>query len=264
MVTSEKSVVMSEKATAPPGSVRILGVRVDDVTEEETLDLLVRYVAEGRPRQVVTVNPEFVMLAQRNPEFYVVLEKADLAIPDGVGLLWAARLLERPLRERVAGSDMVPFVARMSAQTGHRLFFLGAAPGVAEKAAEILMRRYPGLQVVGTYAGSPDPAEEDEIVARVRAASPDFLFVAYGAPRQDLWIARNMERLQVPVCMGVGGSFDFIADVTPRAPEWMRRRGLEWLHRLIHQPWRWRRMSVLPVFICQVIWNKLGGAGRKE
>lgn len=244
-------------------SVRILDVRVDNVTTDETLELMARYVAEGRPRQVATVNPEFVMQAQHNATFRVVLEGTDLAIPDGVGLLWAARVQGRRLRERVAGSDMVTLIARMAAERGYRLFFLGAAPGVANMAAERLVQEYPGLQVVGIYAGSPDPAEEDDIVARVRAVSPHFLFVAYGAPRQDLWIHRNLQRLNVPVCMGVGGSFDFIAGITPRAPDWMRRRGLEWLHRLIHQPWRWRRMIALPVFVFQVVWARLGRAGRK-
>jgi N-acetylglucosaminyldiphosphoundecaprenol N-acetyl-beta-D-mannosaminyltransferase len=128
---------------------------------------------------------------------------------------------------------------------------------VAERAAAVLTRRHLGLEIAGTYAGSPDPAEENEIVARVRAAAPDFLFVAYGAPRQDLWIHRNLHRLGVPVCMGVGGTLDFIAGVTPRAPRWMRRHGLEWLYRLYLQPWRWRRMLALPRFVYHVFRQKL-------
>ncbi len=234
-------------------SVRILGVRVDDVTTAETLALVDDCIAQGRPHQLVTVNPEFVIEAQHNPTFHVVLESAWLALPDGVGLLWAARWLGHPLRERVTGSDILPLLARKAAEQGYRIFLLGAAPGVADRAATVLQRENPGLQVVGAYAGSPDPAEEDDIVARVVATTPDMLFVAYGAPRQDLWIHRNLGRLHVPVCMGIGGSLDFIAGVAARAPLWMRRLGLEWLYRLIRQPWRWRRMLALPRFACAVL-----------
>ena len=242
-------------------SVSILGVRVDNVTTPETLDLFARWIEERRPHQVATVNPEFVMAAQQNAPFRVVLEEADLAIPDGQGLLWASRKLGQPLRERVTGSDTLPLVAQLSAQRGYRLFLLGAAPGVAEKAAAILQKEHQGLTIVGTYAGSPDPSEEDEIVARVTASAADFLFVAFGAPRQDLWIHRNLHRLNVPVCMGVGGAFDFIAGVTPRAPLWVRRAGIEWLYRLYIQPWRWKRMLALPQFVWQVLRHKDASRG---
>jgi N-acetylglucosaminyldiphosphoundecaprenol N-acetyl-beta-D-mannosaminyltransferase len=122
----------------------------------------------------------------------------------------------------------------------------------------------PGLEIVGTYAGSPEPAQESEIVAMVRAARPDFLFVAYGAPQQDLWIHRNLAALGVPVCMGVGGTFDFIAGITPRAPGWMQKRGLEWLYRLWMQPWRWKRMLALPRFVIQVIRHRLSRGYRSD
>jgi N-acetylglucosaminyldiphosphoundecaprenol N-acetyl-beta-D-mannosaminyltransferase len=246
-----------------PESVCVLGVRVDRVTTEQALHMMERFIAERRPHQVVTLNPEFVIKAQHNAEFRVTLEEADLALPDGAGLLWAARLLGRSLLERVTGSDIVPLIAEMSARQGYRLYLLGAAPGVAEKAAETLKRNYPGLRIVGAYAGSPDPAEEDGIIARIVAASPDFLFVAYGAPRQDLWIHRNLRRLGVPVCMGIGGTLDFIAGVAVRAPRWMRKVGLEWLHRLLRQPWRWRRMLALPQFTYLVMRQALFGVGRE-
>ena len=242
--------------------VDILGVRVDNITSAQVLQTMAAWVASGEPHQVVTVNPEFVMRAQRDRAFHVVLDRADLALPDGQGLLWASRLLGHRLVERVAGSDIVPQVAAMSAERGYRLYLLGARPGVAEMAARKLAARFPGVCIVGTYAGSPDPSEEDELVARITAASPDILFVAYGAPRQDLWIARNLERLRVPVCMGVGGTFDFIAGVAQRAPLWMQNAGLEWLFRLIQEPWRWRRMLALPRFVIAVLWQKMVGTGR--
>jgi len=244
-------------------AVDILGIAVDDITTAETLARVEAYIGERTPRQIATVNPEFIIEAQRNEPFRVLLSGVDLALPDGVGLLWASRILGRPLRERVAGSDMVPEIARLCAMRGYRMYLLGAAPGVAERAAEVLVRGNPGLAIAGCYAGSPQPCDEEEIVARIVAAAPDVLFVAYGAPRQDLWIHRNLERLGVPVCMGVGGAFDFVAGVAVRAPRWMRRAGLEWLHRLWRQPWRWRRMLALPRFVALVIKQRLLPGARR-
>jgi len=245
-------------------TVEILGIRVHDVTWEEAFARVEGFIASAQPHQVVTVNPEFVMAARSNVDFRAVLNHADLALPDGVGLLWASRLLGRPLRERVTGSDFVPRFAVLAARRGYRLFLLGARPGVAAEAARALVSRNPGLQVVGTHAGSPGVEEEDEIVGLVRAAGPDVLFVAYGAPAQDLWIARNLQRLGVPVCMGVGGSLDFIAGVVPRAPVRVQRLGLEWFYRLIRQPWRWRRQLALARFAALVLLQSMpGGRGRQ-
>ncbi len=238
-------------------AVNILGVPVDDITFDELLDQIGRWVHEGGPaRQIATANPEFVMIAQRDVNFYNILRRAPLVIPDGVGLLWAARLLGKRLRERVTGSDGVPRIAARAAREGWRLFFLGAREGVAEHAAHMLMERHPGLQVVGSYAGSPAGEEEDAIVARVNRSGADILFVAYGAPAQDKWIARNLPRLKVSVAMGVGGAFDFIAGVAQRAPVGMQRLGLEWLHRLIREPWRWRRQMRLPRFVIAVLLSR--------
>ena len=173
-------------------------------------------------------------------------------MPDGVGLLWAGRHLGAPLPGRVTGSDGLPLIARHAAEKGWKLFFLGAAVGIAERAAEILREKHPQLIVAGAYAGSPAEDEEDELVARINASGADILLVAYGAPKQDKWIARNLPRLEVAMAMGVGGSLDFIAGVVPRAPQWMRARGLEWLYRLLRQPWRLRRMLRLPRFVLAV------------
>jgi N-acetylglucosaminyldiphosphoundecaprenol N-acetyl-beta-D-mannosaminyltransferase len=238
---------------APRSSLHVLGVRVDDVTADETLTLVERFIAERTPRQICTVNPEFVMRAQQDELFRNVLRNAAVCIPDGIGLLWAARRLGHPLRERVAGSDLVGQIAARAAQLDWRLYFLGAAPGVADQAATILQAHYPGLVIAGTFSGSPVPVEEDDIVERIRTARPDVLLVAFGAPAQDVWIARNQPRLNVPVAMGVGGSLDFIAGVAQRAPAWVQRAGLEWLYRLIREPWRWRRQMALPRFVWRVL-----------
>ncbi|KPL88063.1 acetylglucosaminyldiphospho-UDP acetyl-beta-D-mannosaminyltransferase [Ardenticatena maritima] len=237
--------------------IAVLGVPIANVTEDETVALMAQMIATRQPHHVVTVNPEFLMEARRNPAFRRVLLNADLAIPDGIGVVLAGRLQGRPFRARVAGSDLVERLAAESARRGWRLYFLGAAPGVAEQAIARLQARYPTFRAAGAYAGSPTPEETPDLIARVRAAQPDVLFVAYGHPRQDLWIAANKDALGVPVMMGVGGAFDFLAGVVPRAPVRMRQMGLEWLYRLYKQPWRWRRMLALPQFLMLALFEAI-------
>jgi N-acetylglucosaminyldiphosphoundecaprenol N-acetyl-beta-D-mannosaminyltransferase len=204
------------------------------------------------------VNTEYLMAAHRDPGFADVLRRSSLSVPDSIGVLWAARWLGHPLRERVTGSDGIHHIARLCAQKGFRLFLLGAATGVAERAAGILTARNPGLTICGTYAGSPHVTEEAEIVRRVHSARTDVLLVAYGGAPQEKWIARNQMRTCAPVAMGVGGAFDFVAGTQERAPRWLRQVGLEWLHRLIRQPWRWRRMLALPQAAWLVFWQRFG------
>lgn len=234
--------------------ITILGIPVDKITYKRWMQLIDQWVRNGsRAYHVCTTNPEFVIIAQRDHNFRHILQRADLCVPDGVGLLWASRVLGTELPERVTGSDGTRVIAQHAAAKGWKLFFLGAAPGVAEKAAEILRSDYPGVQIVDCYDGSPRPEDEDAIVERVNASGADILLVAYGAPKQDAWIARNLPRLQVRMAMGVGGAFDFIAGVIPRAPDNMQKYGLEWLYRLYKQPWRIRRMLRLPLFVGLVI-----------
>ncbi len=237
-----------------PVVIDILGVPVHAVTMADTLALVEQYMAEPRLHQIATVNPEFVMAAQNDPDFRRVLHAADLCIPDGVGLLFAARRQGRPLPERVPGSELVYHLAEQAAQHGWPLFLLGAGAGVAAEAARLLVERYPGLVIAGTFAGSPAAEENDDIVRRINDSGAALLFVAYGAPKQDKWIARNRANLPaVRVAVGVGGSLDFVTGRSVRAPAWMQRLGLEWLHRLIREPWRWRRMLALPRFAWRVV-----------
>ncbi|MDE0431472.1 MAG: WecB/TagA/CpsF family glycosyltransferase [Caldilineaceae bacterium] len=269
-------------------SVRILGVRVDCVDFPQTLDLIGGWIEQSRARsekrenanlsavdctedegsgvqahssrstrQVCTVNPEFIIEARRRPVFSRTLAAADLCTPDGVGVLWAARRAGVRLDERVTGSDAIYRLSERAAVQGWRVFYLGAAAGVAERAAAALARFYPGLQVAGTFAGSPAEGDWAQIRQRLAAARADLLFVAYGHPRQDIWIHQHRGELPVTVAMGVGGAFDFVAGVTPRAPLWMQRLGLEWLFRLVRQPWRWRRMTTLPLFVFLVLLQRV-------
>lgn len=234
--------------------IMILGLPVDAITYAGWLNIIAGWIeSRDRAHQVCTINPEFMIMARQDTNFRNILQRADLCVPDGVGLLWTAKRRGTPLPERVTGSDGVPIIAERAAQMGWRLFFLGAAPGIADQAADVLRERFPDLQIVGTYSGSPAPKDEDAIVAMVNASTADILLVAYGAPAQDKWIARNLPRLKVSMAMGVGGTFDFIAGTIPRAPLWMRNVGIEWLYRLIRQPWRIKRMMRLPRFVLAVL-----------
>jgi N-acetylglucosaminyldiphosphoundecaprenol N-acetyl-beta-D-mannosaminyltransferase len=233
-------------------SIEILGVRVDDASYEDLITHVDAFVASQKPHQIVTLNPEMLIAAHKDPAFRQILNAAALNVADGVGVMLAARWLGHPLQERVTGSDSIYQLAAHCARRGLRPFFLGAAPGVADLVAERLTAASPTLQVAGTFAGSPHPEDEAEVIGRVRAAAPDLLLVAYGVPAEEAWIAHNLERLGIPVLIGVGGAFDFVAGITKRAPGWMRKLGLEWLHRLAKEPWRWRRQLALPRFVALV------------
>lgn len=252
--------ILTDPQPGLPQPFYLLGVRVDRLTQSQVLDVVMNILERARSsdkqaicQQVVTVNPEFVMQAQHNSPFLHAINQAVLVVPDGIGIVLALRYLRHPTPERVAGVDTAVALAKRCALQNYRLYLLGAAPGVAEIAAARLQELAPGLQIAGTYAGSPAPDEEDELIERIRVAQADVLYVAYGAPAQDLWIARNLARLPVALAMGVGGTFDFLAGRQRRAPEAMQRMGLEWLYRLYREPWRWRRMLALPRFMMQVV-----------
>jgi N-acetylglucosaminyldiphosphoundecaprenol N-acetyl-beta-D-mannosaminyltransferase len=240
-------------------SVDVLGVRVDDVTYREALALL-RGALESRvPHVVTTPNPEIVLLARADLTFQAVLNRAALNIPDGIGLVLAARLAGDRLREHVQGTDLVLMLAAATAPFGARWYLLGGAGDSAERTAQALTDQFPGLVIAGFAPGSPSPSDDSVVRAAVSAAGPiDVLLVAYGAPKQERWLDRNLASLEIPVGIGVGGVFNYLSGAVPRAPGWLRRLHLEWLHRLVTQPWRWRRQLALPRFA----WLALVGAVR--
>jgi N-acetylglucosaminyldiphosphoundecaprenol N-acetyl-beta-D-mannosaminyltransferase len=231
----------------------LLGVPIDPLSEAQAVEWVAQAIVEGRPRVVISVNPERIMHAGRDPEFAAVLRGADLALADGAGVLWAARRLGHPLPERVAGVDFVKALAARGAAQQWRFFFLGGAPGVAEAAGRALAASYPGFILAGADAGSPEASADAVTVEAVRSSGAQVLLLAYGAAAEEAWLARNLGRSGAVVGMGVGGALDFLSGRTRRAPRWMRERGLEWLHRLSRQPWRWRRMLALPRFVTRVI-----------
>lgn len=234
---------------------QILGIQVDNYTYGAWLDQIGTWISQSPERlhHICTVNPEFIMIAQQNEAFFRVLNGADACVADGTGILLAAKWLGIPITTRITGSDGIYKIAEQAAKSGWRIYLLGAASGIAEQTAAILQNRYPMLQIAGTYAGSPHPDDAPAIIERINQTHADIVLVAYGAPQQDLWIDEHKQKLKVKVAMGVGGAFDYVAGIVPRAPQWMRRLGLEWLYRLIKQPWRWRRMLRLPTFIWAVL-----------
>ncbi len=220
----------------------ILGVPVDPVSMPEALDRLRAMVSGTEQCHVMTPNNEMIVQAWKDPAFRTLLNRTALNLPDSTGLLWAATWTGQSLPSRVTGVDTVrELCASLDERVG--VFFLGAAPGVAEAAAAALKVANPRLKVAGTYAGSPRPDDAKGIVDRVNASGASLLLVAYGSPSQDRWIDEHLTEMpSVKVAMGIGGTFDFIAGTKKRAPSWMRSAGLEWLYRFAQEPSRWRRM----------------------
>ena len=233
----------------------ILGVAIDPLDLDGVLAYVAGWLDSGAGlHHIVTVNPEFVIEARRNPEFAAALEDADLATADGIGIVLASRLLGEPIGPRVTGVALTEGIAALR-HPAARIYLLGAGLGIAAETADRLAERFPGVSIVGTYSGTPNDDGFAEIERRLAEAQPTILLVAFGHPRQDLWIARHRERLAergILVAAGVGGTFDYLSGRIPRAPSWVRRAGLEWLYRLARQPWRWRRQLALPLFVALV------------
>ncbi len=234
----------------------VLGFPVDPVAVDAAVERVATAIREKAPLQVVTINAEMAMQGLADPELGDILRRSGLVLPDGSGVVWAVRRQGRPVA-KLAGVDFLGHVARWCAENGKSLYLFGAAEGVADAAAAKLQERYPGLAIAGTRSGFFTPDEEPALLDGIRAAQPDVLLVALGVPRQEKWIARHQQALGIPVAMGVGGSFDVLADRVKRAPAGFQRLHLEWLYRLIQEPWRWKRMgSTLPRFAWLVMWQK--------
>ncbi len=244
-----------------PARVTLLGVPIDTLTQAEALARLEHFLKGAAQNHVATPNNEMLVEAHSHPQFRSVLQHTALNLPDSTGLLLMARLRGHRLPARVTGTDTMQMLCALLDER-HPVFFLGAAEGVAEHAAEILKKRNPRLNIAGTFSGSPRAQDGQEILQKINAAQPHLLLVAFGAPAQDLWIAEHLSRLpSVRVAMGVGGAFDFIAGVQKRAPLKIRNLGLEWAWRFAHEPKRWRRMwRAVVVFPVLCLMEKMRGA----
>ncbi len=233
------------QATASPTdadrSVVILGVPFDSTTLAGAVDRIDSMVAEGGAHYVVTPNVDILVKAGRDAELHQILVDADLILCDGKPLVWASRWLGDALPCRVAGSDLIPCLLQRAAERGWRIFLLGGAQGVASEAARRIAAAYPSLPRVAFYSPPYRPLNEmnnAEIISLVRAARPDVMLVCFGCPKQEKWISRHCNALQVPVMIGAGGTIDFLANAMARAPVWMRRSGTEWIFRLFQEPRR--------------------------
>lgn len=237
--------------------VRVLGVSVDNVRMEQAVRACEEAIADkSKPHMIATANAEMIMAAQQDLELFDILARADLVVPDGAGVVWAARYKGSPLPERVAGYDLVQNLLKVAGEKGYRVFLLGGAPGIAEQAKNKALNLYPGLVVAGVQDGYFSPQQETEVFQAIKLANPDILLVALGVPRQEKWIAKNMAELNIALSIGVGGTFDVMAGTVTRAPVWMQRSNLEWLYRLLCQPQRAIRMLALPRFVLCVVTGK--------
>lgn len=235
----------------------VLGVGFDNITMVEAVEKAYELQSEHKGYYVVTPNPEIVMLAREDPDMASAVENAALVIPDGIGVIYGAKILGTPLKEKIPGIDFTSALLEKMQTEGRSVFLFGSKPGVAEKAMENLSAKYPGLKFVGTNDGYFK--DDAPIIEKINAAKPDLLLVCLGAPKQEKWMMTNADKLDVGLMIGAGGSLDVFAGVVERAPEFWQKLGLEWLHRLLKEPRRIGRMMRLPKFLILVIIKKIRG-----
>ena len=244
---------------------RILNVPVDMVNAGEALGIFRELMKNGECSLIVTPNSEIIVNAAKDPELKSIIEQADLVIPDGIGLVYASRIMGVPLRERVTGIDFLNTILGYLEENGESIFFLGSKPGdgetlgVAELAAEKMQEKYKNLKIAGTHHGYFKEPDEPEIVKAINDSGADFLCVAMGSPKQEKFVSRWKSTLNVKGAIGVGGSLDVWAGTLKRAPEFYRNHGLEWLYRLIQEPSRYKRMAALPLFMIKVVISRFTG-----
>lgn len=215
----------------------VLGCAIDAVDLEQAIDAIEERIVRREPCQHVAINAAKLVRLQRDPQLRDAIAGCELVTADGQAVVWAARILGRPLPERVAGIDLMDALARRASERGYRAYVLGARPEVLERALTVLRERYPALQLSGRH-GYFGPQREPEVVESIAEAAPDVLFVALETPTKELFLARNRERLGIPFVMGVGGAIDILGGVRKRAPRWLQRLGLEWAFRLAQEPRR--------------------------
>lgn len=235
----------------------VLGVGFDDLTLEEAAQAGAALVEGEGFHYAVTPNPEFILAARKDPAFRQALLDADLVLADGIGVVYSAKLLGRPLKGRAPGIEFAQRLVAWMAKNGKRLFLLGAKPGVAELAAANLKDKYPGLIVCGTHDGYFK--EDEPVVEAIRQAAADVVFVCLGAPKQEFWMVKNGPASGAHLMVGLGGSLDVFAGVVERAPEAFQKLGMEWLYRLMKEPKRIGRMAKLPLVLVYALGGRIGG-----
>lgn len=233
--------------------VNILGVGVDMIGIRESADVIMNFLEQDTFHSVYTPNSEIIMAAYKDSSFCDLLNRADLLTADGIGVVYASRILKHPISERAAGYDIACEVLRRLPDTEHSLFLFGGKEGVAEQAKAVLEHDYPNIRIAGTRNGYFKAEEIPDIIEQINASGADLLFVCLGAPMQEKWIDANKDKLRVRVAMGIGGSLDVFAGNVRRAPDVWCKLGLEWFYRLLKEPWRFMRMMALPKFALTVL-----------
>lgn len=234
--------------------VNVLGVKIDKFTIKDTVDAIMGFIeSNGETKTVYTPNSEIVMQGYRNKNICDALNSADILTADGIGVVYASRVLKNPISERCAGYDTACLLLEKMGNAGKSVYLFGSKPGVAEKAADEMRKKYSGLVIAGCDDGYFDEVKEKEIIRRINEKKPDVLFVCLGAPKQEMWIYEHKNELDCRVCMGLGGSLDVFAGEVERAPEFFQKHGIEWLYRLMKEPKRIIRMMDLPKFAITVM-----------
>ena len=239
---------------------RFMNTYVDNVTEEEAIRHIEECIKDRKIGFVVTPNVDQIVMMEKNLYFREICDNAELSVVDGHPLLWIAKWYKRPIKEKICGSDLMPHLCRIAAKKGYKIFLLGAAEGIAAKAADILKEQNPGLIIAGTYSPpfgfEKDQEELDKINRILKESEADMLFVGMGAPKQSVFIYENMDKYQIPMSFCVGATIDFIAGEQTRAPRWMTDHGLEWLYRLFKEPKRmFKRYIVNDTKIIGLAWK---------
>lgn len=238
---------------------RILGVPFVNISPSEAVDRVVSYLNGNGKSMIFTPNPEMVMEARKNKEFMEILNSSTMNVPDGIGIIYGSKFTQNPIKERVAGYDLMLGVFDKMKDMGKTAYFFGGAPGIADRAKAVIEERFPGLKIVGTANGYFDKEREREIIAEINMLKPDLLLVGIGFPKQEKWIYEHIKGLNIKAAAGVGGSFDGWCGNVPRAPKFFIDNNIEWFYRLIKQPSRIGRMMQLPLFMLVVIRNKILG-----
>jgi N-acetylglucosaminyldiphosphoundecaprenol N-acetyl-beta-D-mannosaminyltransferase len=234
-------------------TIPLLKVRVHDVDMREALAIFDEFIQSRTPHHIITLDASMCVMAEKDSKLRKIIEKSDLITPDSVGVLWACKRMGKSLRERVSGVELVEMLCSLSHDKQYRLFFFGSAPGVAEQAAEKMRLKYPGCMIVGTHNGFFTEKDSNAIITQIQNAKPDILCVALGIPKQEMWISEHIQELGVPICIGVGGTLDVLSGNVRRAPMWMRKLSLEWLHRLISNPKKIGKVMTLPKFVMLIL-----------
>lgn len=242
--------------------VNILGVPVDKTDMKGALDKITVLLDMDGTNTIYTPNSEMVINAVKDKELMAILKSGDLVVPDGIGLVYASRIYGNPLSERVAGFDLMTGMLKILDREERSVYLLGGKPGIAQRAADNIAKRFPSIKIKGTRNGYFKEQDVPGMVEQINASGAEVLLVALGSPKQEKWISSNLGRLKVSIAMGVGGSFDVLAGEVSRAPLIFRKAGLEWFYRLITQPWRAARMLSLPVFVIKVLIDR-GRRSRK-